>query len=111
MHTKEGLSFRNVTAFNLDEYYPMDPQALQSYHRFMHEHLFSLVDIDKGRVHIPDGTTPASDVARSLTIIYAWPDCQHDNLDASFFLPCLMMVLKGLLSWGRAVISSSFSAR
>lgn len=56
LHQEEGLSFKNVVTFNLDEYYPMQPQALQSYHRFMHEHLFNHVDIDPANVHIPDGT-------------------------------------------------------
>src|SRR5688572_9533462 len=40
MHRNDGLSFKNVHTFNLDEYYPMQPQALQSYVRFMREHLF-----------------------------------------------------------------------
>ena len=52
---KEGLSFRHVTTFNLDEYFPMKADALQSYHRFMHEHLFSHIDIQPGNIHIPDG--------------------------------------------------------
>src|SRR5262245_5959297 len=39
MHREEGLSFRNVVTFNLDEYYPMQPHELQSYVRFMREHL------------------------------------------------------------------------
>lgn len=30
MHREEGLSFRNVITFNLDEYYPMQPDAAQS---------------------------------------------------------------------------------
>src|SRR3954468_4424422 len=58
MHKEEGLSFGNVVTFNLDEYYPMQPTELQSYHRFMQEHLFSQVDIDKSNIHIPDGTLP-----------------------------------------------------
>jgi glucosamine-6-phosphate deaminase len=41
MHRDEGLSFRKVVTFNLDEYYPMDPGSLHSYHRFMWENLFS----------------------------------------------------------------------
>ena len=45
MHHEEGLSFANVITFNLDEYYPMQPNELQSYVRFMREHLFDLVDI------------------------------------------------------------------
>jgi glucosamine-6-phosphate deaminase len=63
LHRKESLSFRNVVAFNLDEYYPMDPAALQSYVRFMHEHLFDEVDIPPENIHIPDGTLPAEQVA------------------------------------------------
>ena len=55
---KEGLSFRNVVTFNLDEYFPMDPEELQSYMRFMNEHLFEEVDIPKENIHVPDGTLP-----------------------------------------------------
>ena len=55
MHREEDLSFNKVITFNLDEYYPMQPQAVQSYHRFMHEHLFDHIDIPKDQVHIPDG--------------------------------------------------------
>src|SRR4029077_13842355 len=40
LHQHEGLSFRNVVTFNLDEYYPMAPGSVHSYHRFMWEHLF-----------------------------------------------------------------------
>jgi glucosamine-6-phosphate deaminase len=58
MHKEEGLSFHNVITFNLDEYYPMQPEAAQSYVFFMNEHLFDLVDIPKENIHIPDGTVP-----------------------------------------------------
>src|ERR1700759_1338019 len=44
LHREEGLSLANVVTFNLDEYFPMQPNELQSYVRFMHEHLFDLVD-------------------------------------------------------------------
>src|SRR5258708_16540766 len=40
LHTEEGLSFKNVVTFNLDEHSPIDPQELQSYVRFMLAHLF-----------------------------------------------------------------------
>lgn len=56
MHREEGLSFANVVTFNLDEYFPMKPDCLQSYHRFMHEHLFNHINIPPDQVHIPDGT-------------------------------------------------------
>ncbi|PQJ14726.1 glucosamine-6-phosphate deaminase [Aureicoccus marinus] len=55
MHREDGLSFRNVITFNLDEYYPMDPGSIHSYHRFMQEHLFDHIDIEPENVHIPNG--------------------------------------------------------
>jgi len=63
LHREEELSFSNVETFNLDEYYPMDGEHLQSYRRFMREHLFDHIDIDPSRVHIPDGSIPLTEVA------------------------------------------------
>ncbi len=62
LHQEEGLSFKNVVTFNLDEYFPMQPHELQSYVRFMNEHLFDHIDIPKENVHIPDGTLPIDEV-------------------------------------------------
>src|SRR6478736_641309 len=62
MHREDGLSFANVVTFNLDEYYPMQPNELQSYVRFMREHLFDLIDIPKANYHVPDGTLPVEQV-------------------------------------------------
>lgn len=56
LHKEEGLSFSNVVTFNLDEYYPIQPDAQQSYVRFMHEYLFDHIDIPRENIHIPDGT-------------------------------------------------------
>ena len=56
LHKEEGLSFRNVISFNLDEYYPMQPDALQSYVAFMRIHLFDQVDIPEANWFVPDGT-------------------------------------------------------
>ncbi|KAK9823424.1 hypothetical protein WJX72_002667 [[Myrmecia] bisecta] len=64
LHKEQGLSFKHVVSFNLDEYFPMQPSALQSYRRFMQEHLFDHVDIQPENVHIPDGTIPLHQVAR-----------------------------------------------
>jgi glucosamine-6-phosphate deaminase len=58
MHKEEGLSFKNVVTFNLDEYYPIENDALQSYNRFMHVHLFDHIDIDPANIHIPNGEIP-----------------------------------------------------
>lgn len=63
MHRHEGLSLANVATFNLDEYFPMNPDELQSYVRFMNEHLFDLVDIPRSSIHIPDGRIDKEDVA------------------------------------------------
>jgi glucosamine-6-phosphate deaminase len=64
MHKEEGLSFRNVISFNLDEYYPIDNDALQSYNRFMHVHLFDHIDIDPKNIHIPNGEIPKEEVKK-----------------------------------------------
>ncbi len=58
LHKHEGLSFRSVVTFNLDEYWPMGPDELQSYRRFMREHLFDHVDVNPANAHLPDGTIP-----------------------------------------------------
>jgi glucosamine-6-phosphate deaminase len=60
MHREEGLSFKNVISFNLDEYHPMEPDSIHSYYRFMKEQLFDLVDMPKDNYFLPDGTIPIS---------------------------------------------------
>lgn len=62
MHKEEGLSFQRVVTFNLDEYFPIRPEELQSYVRFMNEYLFNHIDIKKENVHIPDGTLDRKEV-------------------------------------------------
>jgi glucosamine-6-phosphate deaminase len=62
MHKEEGLSFKNVITFNLDEYYPMHPNAAQSYVSFMNDNLFNHIDIEKDNVNIPDGTLKLEDI-------------------------------------------------
>ncbi len=62
LHRVEGLSFANVTTFNLDEYYPIAPDHAQSYRRFMRTHLFDQVDLDPARTHLPLGTVPKSEI-------------------------------------------------
>jgi glucosamine-6-phosphate deaminase len=63
LHKEEGLSFKNVITFNLDEYYPMQPDAIQSYVLFMNQNLFDHIDIDRANIHIPDGTLPEDKIA------------------------------------------------
>lgn len=62
---KEGrLSFKNVVTFNLDEYFPMEPDSIHSYVRFMNEHLFDHIDIEPYNVHIPDGSLSKEDIRK-----------------------------------------------
>jgi glucosamine-6-phosphate deaminase len=58
MHREDGLSFADVVTFNLDEYYPMDPGSIHSYHRYMWENVFARLDIRPENVHIPRGDVP-----------------------------------------------------
>jgi len=53
LHREEGLDFSHVATFNLDEYFPMQPDAPQSYVRFMRENLFDHINCQNWRV--PDG--------------------------------------------------------
>jgi len=57
-HRTHRLSFRNVTSYNLDEYYPISPFDPRSYRSYMHRNLFSHVDIAPDRAHVFDGTVP-----------------------------------------------------
>lgn len=63
LHKEEGLSFKNVVTFNLDEYYPMEPDAVNSYVRFMKKLLFDQIDILPENCYIPDGTLAKADIA------------------------------------------------
>ncbi|HSQ60943.1 MAG TPA: glucosamine-6-phosphate deaminase [Acidobacteriota bacterium] len=58
LYRDEGLDWSRVVTFNLDEYYPLAPDDVHSYHRFMWENLFDHVNIEPGNVHIPRGDLP-----------------------------------------------------
>jgi len=62
LHKEEGLSFRNVTTFNLDEYYPLSSLSIHSYHQYMRLNLFNHVDILPENIFIPDGTIMLEEV-------------------------------------------------
>ncbi len=58
MHREEGLSFRNVIVFNLYEYYPLAPDAVNSNFNSLKEAFLNHVDIDKQNIFTPDGSIP-----------------------------------------------------
>jgi glucosamine-6-phosphate deaminase len=62
MHREEGLDFSDVVTFNLDEYYPMTPDSIHSYHRYMWENLFNHINVRKENVYLPLGTVPREEV-------------------------------------------------
>ncbi len=64
MHREEGLSFQNVITFNLDEYYPIEKEAFQSYWSFMHRHLFDHIDINPANIHLPNGSWPKEQIKK-----------------------------------------------
>ena len=53
-HREEALRFKNVITFNLDQYYPIAPDALQSYRHFINENLFDQIDINKDNCFVPN---------------------------------------------------------
>lgn len=58
---KEGrISFRHVISFNMDEYVGLPTEHPESYHSFMHRHLFDHIDILPQNIHILNGN--ASDL-------------------------------------------------
>lgn len=56
---KQGdLDFSGVTTVNLDEYKGLNRENDQSYYYFMHDNLFSKVNINLERTFLPDGMEP-----------------------------------------------------
>lgn len=58
---RQYYCFRDVTTFNLDEYVGVPPLHPASYYTYMSEHLFSHVDIQRRKAHIPHGMAPDLD--------------------------------------------------
>ena len=54
-YKNEGISFKNITTFNLDEYIDLPKENENSYYTFMHENLFDKIDIREENINIPDG--------------------------------------------------------
>lgn len=62
LHREEGLSFKNVITFNLDEYYGLARDHRESYFRFMQDQLFAHIDLPAENIHLPDGMVPLDGV-------------------------------------------------
>lgn len=57
-HERRELSFGEVWAFNLDEYWPLPPEHPCSFAAAMRRDLIDRVDLDPAHWWIPDGTCP-----------------------------------------------------
>ena len=62
-YTKGDLDFSQITSVNLDEYRGITHENDQSYYYFMHDNLFSKVNIDVNKTFVPDGTIADADEA------------------------------------------------
>jgi len=54
-HRLEGLDFSQCQTFNLDEYIGIPCDDPGSYWSYMHEHLFTHVNLRRENIHFPDG--------------------------------------------------------
>jgi glucosamine-6-phosphate deaminase len=71
-----ALSFRSVTTYNLDEYYPISPLDPRSYRAYMNRHLFSQVDLAPNRAHVLDGTVPEAFAAEHAAEFDGWIEAE-----------------------------------
>jgi glucosamine-6-phosphate deaminase len=55
MHRDQGLDFSLCHTFNLDEYVGLAPTDPNSYRKYMDEHLFRHVNVDRRNTHLPNG--------------------------------------------------------
>ncbi|WP_127572591.1 glucosamine-6-phosphate deaminase [Paenibacillus xylaniclasticus] len=54
-HQRQGVSFRHITSFNLDEYVGLTADHKQSYAFYMQEHLFRHIDVSANQINLPNG--------------------------------------------------------
>lgn len=67
LHNENGLSFKSVTTFNLDEYAGLPKDHKESYWHFMHTNLFNHIDIDPANIHLPSGTVTPEEIPAHCT--------------------------------------------
>lgn len=73
-YQKGRLSFKNIEIFTIDEYYPLDPNELQTHYRFLKEYIFDLTDIPAENIHCLN-SSKADDIA-------AYCNCYEEKIAA-----------------------------
>lgn len=59
------LSFKGITAYNLDEYVGLEKDHPASYYFFMRDNLFNHIDIDLNKTFIPDGSIEPNEAIKN----------------------------------------------
>jgi glucosamine-6-phosphate deaminase len=75
-HQAGELSFRDVSTYNLDEYYPIGPLDPNSYRSYMDRHLFQHVDLAPNRAHMLDGTVPEAFASEHAAAFDRWIEAE-----------------------------------
>lgn len=101
MHREEGLDFSHVITFNLDEYFGLGPDQLQSYHLTMHEVFFKHVNVPPENIHIPQGLTPLSEME-------AYCQAYEEKINAAGGIDIMLL---GIGSNGHIGFNEPFSIR
>ncbi len=81
LHQEEALDFSRVRAFNLDEYFPIEPDAPQSYARFMREKLFDWINIEPHNCFIPSGEARSTEQVEADCAAYEANIAEAGGLD------------------------------
>ena len=55
LYKKDEVDFKEVTTFNLDEYYGLNTENPQSYYSYMVNNLFNCININKENINVPSG--------------------------------------------------------
>ena len=55
LYKKDEVDFKEVTTFNLDEYYGLNRDNPQSYYSYMVNNLFNSININKENINVPIG--------------------------------------------------------
>lgn len=79
LYQQGNINFNQVTSFNLDEYYQIDPNNPQSYRSFMQQHLFDHININAKNTHFP--SCSADENPREVGLAYEKKISQAGGID------------------------------
>ncbi len=80
---RKGQSFKNMVVFEVNEYYPLHKDEIQSHYRFLKEYLFDLLDIPKEQFYTLEGDLPKAAV-NAHCVAYEETIARYGGLDYLF---------------------------